>query len=318
MKIGQRLDANETAFFNRQLEHIKASTYDVKYPQLKAASGEIFSIDTSASNGDDVITYRQYDQIGMAKIISDYADDLPRSDVKGKEFSSKVRSLGSSYGYSVQEIRRASKSGVPLQDRQARAARRSIDQLIDSIAWKGDEDSGLIGLLNNPNITAATAPTGATTSNVRWIGGSPKNPLEILEDMNKIVRDMISITKGVEAPDTILLPVEHWSKIRTTPLQTGSDTTIFDFFMMNNPSVRRVEWVNELAGVVDLPSGAAGPKDVMIALNTEPDTMVLEIPQPFEQFDPEQRNLEFVVNTHARCGGLTIYYPLAVSVFEGI
>lgn len=318
MKMGQRLDANESAFFNRQLEHVKANTYDVKYDNLKAANGEIFEIDTSASNGDDVITYRQYDQVGMAKIISDYADDLPRSDVKGKEFSSKVRSLGSSYGYSVQEIRRAAKSGTPLQERQARAARRSIDQLVESLAWYGDEDHGLIGLFNNPNITAATVQTGSTTSNVRWIGATPKNPLEILEDLNKAVRDMISITNGVEAPDFVGLPVEQWSTVMTTPLQSGSDTTIAEFFLKNNPSVRRLEWINQFKDVNPLPSGASGTKDVMVVMNTSPDTMVLEMPQIFEQFDPEQRNLEFVVNCHARCGGLTIYYPLAVAVYEGI
>lgn len=314
----RHLDAGESAFFDRQTEHIKAVTYDIKFPNLKAANGEVFVIDTSASNGDETITYQQFEEFGIAKIISDYADDLPRADVVGREFTGKVRSLGSSYGYNVNEIRRAAKAGLPLQTRKANASRRAIDQLVDKIAWNGDASHNLFGLLNNPNITAITAPTGATTSNVRWIGGTPKNAAEILEDLNKIVRDMISLTKGVESPDTILLPVEQWSKIHTTPLQSGSDTTIADFFMRNNPSVRRIMWINEMKDVSPLPSGTAGTKDVMVALNTSSDTMVLEIPQPFESFDPEQRNLEFVVNNHARCGGLTIYYPLAVSVFEGI
>jgi hypothetical protein len=312
------LDANESAFFERQLEHVKAQTYDVKYSFLKAASGEIFQIDTSASNGDETITYQQYDQFGMAKIISDYADDLPRSDVKGTEFTAKVRSIGASYGYNVQEVRRAQRAGLPLQTRKSNAARRAVDSKIDRIAWYGDPDHGLFGLLNNPNITAQAAPAGATTSNVPWIGGSPKNSEEILEDMNKIVRDMIELTKGMEAPDTILLPVKQHAKIHQTRLDSGTDTTIAEFFLRNNPSVRRILWINELKDVIDLPSGASGPKDVMVALDTSMDTMALEIPQPFEQFDPEQRNLEFVVNCHARCGGLTIYYPLAVSVYEGI
>lgn len=312
------LDANESAFFERQLEHVKAQTYNVKYPELKAASGMVFEIDSSASNGDETITYQQYDQFGMAKIISDYADDLPRADVAGKEFTAKVRSIGSSYGYNVQEVRRAQRAGLPLQTRKSNAARRAVDSKIDRIAWYGDTDHGLYGLLNNPNITSQTAPTGVTTSNVTWIGGSPKNSEEILEDMNKIVRDMIDLTKGMESPDTILLPVKQHAKIHQTRLDSGTDTTIAEFFLRNNPTVRRIMMINELKDVVDLPSGVAGPKDVMVALKTSVDTMALEVPQPFEQFDPEQRNLEFVVNCHARCGGLSIYYPLAVSVYEGI
>jgi hypothetical protein len=31
-----RLDAAESAFFERELDHIKAQTYDIKYPMLKA------------------------------------------------------------------------------------------------------------------------------------------------------------------------------------------------------------------------------------------------------------------------------------------
>ncbi len=41
----------------------------------------------------------------MAKIISSYASDLPRADVKGKPTTAIIKSLGDSYGYSIQEMR---------------------------------------------------------------------------------------------------------------------------------------------------------------------------------------------------------------------
>ena len=78
------LDANESAFFQRELEYVKSNTYDVKYPELKAR--RLFPLNPEVDPGATKITYQQYDQTGIAKIIANYADDLPRADIKGKEF----------------------------------------------------------------------------------------------------------------------------------------------------------------------------------------------------------------------------------------
>ena len=104
-----RHDGDETAFFNRQLEFIKAKTFDILFPELKARS--VLPVDFSAGPGAESITYRQFDQAGIAKIIANYAQDLPRADISGKEFTAKVRSLGASYGWTLQEIRAAKMAG---------------------------------------------------------------------------------------------------------------------------------------------------------------------------------------------------------------
>lgn len=316
-----RLDAGESIFFARELEHVKSRAYDVVYPELKGASGRLIPISFEADPADETITYETFDQVGMAKIISNYADDLPAADAKGKQTTSQIRGIGSSYRYNLQEIRKASKTGKPLQQRKANAARRAVDQVIDNIAWNGDEDYNLIGLLNNPNITAGTVQVGGTTGKSKWVAALPadeKNPDEILQDLNDIVTDMIDLTNGVEVPDTILLPIAQYAKIQKTRLAAGTDTTILQFFLANNPTITAVEWVQQLKDVAPLPSGGAGPADVMVCYKRNPDKLTLEIPQAFEQLPVQERNLAFVVNVHARCGGVIIPYPLSVSVVEGI
>ena len=99
------LDAGETLFFERELENRKAQTYDVIRAPLKAF--ELIPVSSTAGAGAESIVYEQYDATGVAKMIANYADDLPRADVKGKEFVAKVKSVGNSYGYSLQEIRAA-------------------------------------------------------------------------------------------------------------------------------------------------------------------------------------------------------------------
>ena len=62
----------------------------------------------------------------------------------------------------------------------------------------------------------------------------------------------------------------------------------------------------------------AAPVDLMVTYVRDSDHITLEIPQFFEQFPPEQKNLAYKVNCHSRCGGIIIPYPLAVRIVEGI
>jgi hypothetical protein len=55
----------------------------------------------------------------------------------------------------------------------------------------------------------------------------------------------------------------------------------------------------------------------VVAYLRNPEVLELEIPQDFEQFAPERRNLEFIVNCHARCGGVLVYQPLAMAYMDG-
>jgi len=309
------LDAGESAFFTRELESIKTRSYDVLYPEYKATM--LIPVDGSAGPGAETITYRTFDRVGTMKIIGDYADDLPRSDVFGKESTVNVKSLGGSFGYNIQEVRAAAKAGRPLNQMKANATRRSNEQKVNQLAWFGDENAGLLGMLNQPDVPAATVQTGATSGNTVWIGSSGKTNDEIVQDLNDAINDVIDLTKGVEQPDTILLPIEQYTYIKTTRMASGTDTTILEFFLNNNPGVE-VHWVNELKDVSPLPSGGGGPANVMIAYRRSPDKLTLEIPQAFEMFQAEQRGLEFVVPAHSRFAGVIVYYPLSMNIVEGI
>jgi hypothetical protein len=306
------LDANESMFFARELETVKARTYDIVYPEYKATL--LIPVSTEAGPGAEAIVYRQFDQVGVMKIIANYADDLPRADVKGAEFVSPVRSIGGSFGYNIQEIRAAQQAGRPINQRRAAAVRQAYEQTINKIAWFARTTDavygGLQGLLYNANITKSSPTYGA------WIS-TPRTAAEILIDMNKAIQAVITLTKGVEIPDTLLLPLAEYGHINTMPRSTNSDLTVLEYFKRNNPGVM-VEWVNEIAAVDPKPSGGAGPTNLMIAYKRSPDKLTLEIPSPFEQFAAQERNLEFVVPAHGRIGGVIVYYPLSINIVEGI
>lgn len=306
-----RLDANESIYFARQLEFVKSQAYDVKRPALSALS--LFPVDTSVPAGAETLTYRQYDTVGMAKVIANYADDLPRADVTAKEFTSRIRGIGISYGYSVQEIRASQMTGSSLDVKKMRAAQRGHDEKINQLAWVGDTVSGLPGFLSNSNIPGYTIPANGTGTSKLWVN---KTADQIIADLNGIVNSVFTTTKGVHKPTEVWLPPAQYALISSTPRSSTSDTTILDYFLANNPFVQRVVPVNELASNAN--GGNAGTYDVMVAAENLADNYQLVIPMAFMQHAPQQRNLEFTVPCESRVGGVVIEYPLAFSKADSI
>lgn len=300
------LDAVESIFASRELEEIRSKTYEVKYVNLIARN--LIPVDSTIDPGVAVVIYRIYDMVGTAKIIADYADDLPRADVVVTEATVKPKNLGDSYGYSYQEMREASYAKVPLDAKKAAAARRAIEQAIDKIAALGDAATGLLGLLNQPNTNLYTVPNG--------VSGFPdwarKTPDEIIKDINGILNGIVSLTKGVETPNRLLLPIEQYTFITSTPRSSTSDTTIAEYVMKNNPYLEEIIPWNRLDG-----AGASGT-DRMVAYRNDPDALQLIIPEEFRQLPPQERNLETIVNCIARIGGVIVYYPLSISYGDGI
>lgn len=306
MNAFTNLDSAESMFFERELEHRKAQTYDVIRAPLKAM--ELIPVSNEAGAGAESIVYEQYDATGIAKIIANYADDLPRADVKGKEFVARVKSVGASYGYSLQEVRAAQMAGKSLEQRKANSAARSHRELWNRAAFFGDEENGIPGWLNNANVPSAAVAAGAST-NTEW---STKTAGEMIRDMNDAANGIVSLTNGAEIPDTLVLPIEQYSLAASTNAGTGTDTTILEYFLRNNPYINAVEWANELKGAF---TGAA---DGFIVYRRDPDAMQFEMPVTFEQLPVQERGLEFLVPCHSRIAGTVIRYPLSQTFKYGI
>ncbi|CAB4197523.1 Protein of unknown function DUF2184 [uncultured Caudovirales phage] len=300
-----RLDANEGIFFSRQLESIKSQAYDVKRAKLNAL--EIMPVSTSTPEGATTITYRQYDSVGAAKIIANYANDMPRADVSGKEFTSPIRGIGIAYGYNMQEIRSAQYSGTPLSEKKMRAAQRAHEELINKLAWAGDVENGLPGFMNNTNIPAFVVPAVGTGSSKLW---NTKSADQIIADVNGIINQVQTQSKGIHRANTVMMPLEQYAYISSTPRSATTDTTILAFVQANNPGVT-------FRAVIELDAFNGG-LDRMVAGEFSIDNMQLEIPMAFRQYSPQQQGLEFVIPCESRFGGVIIEYPLAFALADSI
>lgn len=298
-------DANEALFFARQLEYVKGQAYDVLRPAMSAMS--LFPISTEVPAGASTITYRVYDQVGFAKIIANYSDDLPRVEVGGQEYTTPIRGLGDSYGYSMQEIRAAQMAQMNLDAMKVRAARDGHDQTINKLAWAGDAISGLPGFLTNPNLPAYVVPATGTGTSKTF---ASKTADQIIEDVNGLINSIVGLTKGVHRPNQVWLPLAQYTRMMSLRIPE-LNVTVMSFLRDNNPGVTFLP-------VVELTGAGAGGTDVMIALENNNRNFQMEIPMMFLQHAPQYRNLEFVVNCESRFGGVIIRYPLAFAVAAGI
>jgi hypothetical protein len=312
--LGMRFDSAEDAsvFFARELDYIKSQSYDVEYPEFTALS--IFPISSEVNPGAETVTYYSYDKTGMAKIISNYATDLPRADAKGKPTTAIIKSIGASYGYSVQEMRASRMAGKSLDVRKAEAARYQIDYLNNKIAWAGDEETGLIGVLSaGNNIPFYTIPANGEGSSTLW---KNKTAAQILADINGMQAQVAKNTKNVERPDTLVLPADVYIDISTRQID-NTGYTIKRFVLENAP------YLKEIVPAAELQSDATdtnpyAPQAVALLFKKDPRKITIENPLPFYQYPLQPQGLEVIVPCEARTAGAIIYYPLSLLIALGI
>lgn len=308
----QYLDAANTVFFARQLEEIDAQMYDTKYAKLEAF--ELVPVKT-LHPGAETYTYRIFDGVAVAKMTSNYATGSPRADVSGKEYTARVRGVRNSYGYNVQEIRAASQANLPLENMRAVVARRGVNEKINRVALLGDAEHGLVGLFNQPNIPLVLAGTDGTANpNTLWAG---KTAASMLSDLFNLVDSIPTATKEIEHAKRVVMPYPRLRYISRVKIDAVSPITVLQFFMENRPGV-------EVRGALFLDTASTSHDGVaagiarMMAYDPARENLELLLPVAFESFPPERRGMEYVIENHARVGGVVYRYPLSAAYMDGI
>lgn len=299
-----RQDSKFTAILEKQLEQVKKKTYDIVYPAFKARM--LIPVSNETDTGAETITYQQWDGFGIAQIIQNFADDIPLVDVLAEEFTQKIQSIAVGYQYTLQDLRRAAFSGVPLDQKRARKTRRAWEQKIENIGALGDTNGDLPGIANNSNVTLISPITGT------W---STATGAQMVADMLHFAAQVVIANKETFIPTTIVLDITSYTLFSSTRISSTGDThtTALKAFLESSPYVTEVVSWNKLA-LAD----AAGTGPRALCYTKSPDVLELEIPQEFEQLAPQQKNLAFIVPTHGRIAGVLMYYPVAVGYMDGL
>ncbi len=302
-----------TAFFARELDQVKAKTYDKQYPELSALS--YFPITSEVNEGAETATYYSYDITGMASIINNYATDLPRVDVKGESHTAHIKSVGDSYGYNVQEMRASRMVGKSLDARKGAAARRASDYAVNKIAFAGDEKNGLIGIFSEDNDIPIYTLSTVEVDGVEHTEWEYKDADQILEDINGMQKFIDKITMSIEKPDTLALPAYIYMDLATRRIP-DTETTVLSFLKEHAPYLKNFESMAELQDTAtDINTSG---QNVAFMYTKDPDKFSLEVPMPFYQYPLQVTKLETEIPCETRTAGLIIYYPLSMLLAYGI
>lgn len=294
---GNALREDAGVFFARQLDYVRTKIYERLTPAMRAF--DMVPVNTDVPDWAETVTQRSFDTVGVAKIIANYADDLPRADVTSGETVVKVKDIGVSYGYNVSELRASEATGAALDTKKASAARKAVDVKVAQLAMLGEAVYGLFGLLNHPNIGTTTGLTG-DWGNVATTGAM------ILADLNIMTQAVPGQSKGIHRTTRLAMADTDYNIANTKFVADSGGKTAMQIYRENNPGVTIVP-------VVELRDAGAGGLNAIIASEFDSDNYAFEMVMPFNQLPAQARNLELVVPCLARAGGVNVTYPLAIT-----
>lgn len=318
-KAGERADANDTLLVAQALTQTAVKTVGTIYPGLMARRlAPVIPIDPGA----DTFTWHRLDRQGAAKFIENFTDDLPRVEAYATEMTGKVKSVGSSFAYSTQDIRRmamAARSGRQyvgdvVQVNKISIADEMVERKKDSVFALGDTTFNLPGMLNDTNINQVDAQTAAGGTNTRPWDGVDKTPVEILEDMLVMYRTPYDQSKGNFTANKMVLPIEHRSLIATTVLNSnGNFETILERFL------KTVGWSpDQVIGWDKAHTADGGSADRAMCGYFDANTIGLIDPLGTTAQAPQAKNLAYEVPVEGRVGGCLILQPLAFAYMDNI
>jgi hypothetical protein len=273
----------------------------VLYPAGHAI--ELVPLNTAIDPGADAYTYRVFDYTGQSKRSANMSEDAPRVDIAGFEVTHKLHSYRAAYGYSIQQMRAAAMANLPLEQKDANAAREVQMRKLDNVLWFGDSEVNVTGLANNTLVSLVSPVTGT------W---SSATGLQMLADLQKLVSAAPLASKGVERPDTVAMSITQYEACANKPVGDNVDKTVLDFFRKANPHIKNIvsSYQLELAD-------AGGTGGRLVAYANNGDKLEGLVPVEFEQFPAQAVNMAFKVDTHLRAGGVAIRYPGSVKYMDG-
>ena len=292
------------AFIIRSLTKVQERVQETLYSELMAQ--KVFPVRVGDGAGLEEIEYYREDKTGEAKLIGPKSNDLPNADTNMTQVSHDVGNYGVAYGWSQIELEKALRSGLPLSERKAMAARKAAEQMIDKVALSdGDSNNARIkGLFGHSGLQDATS--GLTKN---WASATET---QILDDVATILKSAYDGTNGEIAPDSLLLPPAEYGLLAYT-VRGNTDTTLLEIVQQKmGVSVYRSARLESMTSTVS----SISAKNVAVAFKKDPMIMELVIPRPFQQLPVTQEGVYYKVPCLLDFAGMFCYLPISISFGE--
>lgn len=321
-------DAQALTLITAQTYRINQTVLEARYPDWNV--GELVYVDTTGPEwSPGVITYTS-DMTGAMKYVSGAAKDVPLADVS-QDFELKTHHMSAmGYQWNIEEINTIlGFTGASLPDRRARAATVASRKFLYDLAFTGQAEKGLTGMVNYAGVTTTQPAADGTGSARHWVDASgvgTKTPAQIVRDINLALQSIDNATYGTVLADTLLLPQAAYTYIAGTPYSTTTMDTILTFIQRTNiytirtgrPLTIRAYRELNTAATSTSPSNQAG-NGRMVAYRNDQNVVKLHLPMPF-RFLPVYQDgpFNFVVPGIMRSGGVEIMDFTTFRYLDGV
>lgn len=215
------------------------------------------------------------------------------------------------------DMMRSQITGRSLDKMLSDGVRLVYDKHMDENVYKGLSQYGSYGLVNNPNITSATADAGVSTY-TQW---TKKTPQEILKDINDAINAVWS-AGGYDMramPNHIILPHEQFNYIATQPVSSLSEKSILTYLQENNVAGKNgVELI--IAGVPWCKGAGTGSSDRMVVYVHHEDFVAVEELAPLSRVmtSPSTEAQAYDSLYMANLSEVEFFYTQTVRYVDGI
>jgi hypothetical protein len=225
-----------------------------------------------------------------------------------------IKTVGSSYGYDLDEIAAAAQAGMPLDAARASACRRAVETKLDDLLASGSTKHNIEGLINPTDAQSYTLVTKAKDGSKLWgtVGAPNATPDEITQDLMGVAAARVEATKGVFTRYTIALPIAQYNLASQMRMGLGAETTPLKFALANSPFIEAIVPWYKMTGA------GSGGLNRMICYARNPEVLAGIVPRRFTPQPPQPRNLAYVVNCTAKCGGIVLRYGAAFAKADGL
>ena len=301
MQFAKSVGDAGVAFYISQLTNLEAKVYETLYPDI--IFDQLVPVDTSDPEWIDNVAYMSFNAVTMAKFIAANGRDLPQSDIDASISYIPVGYAGNSYGYSIEELRKAAAMRIPLDVTKARITYRGARQFSQQIAFFGDANRNMYGLFNHPNV-----PLDNSTLDWNTATGA-----EMVAALNSLLIKVWNQSNTRHVANTLLLPTTIWSIISSKRMDVGTDTTVLEFFRRNNNSTGVTGQPLEIRAVLWLNTAGAGGAPRMMAYEKNQDNLTMRMPIPWRSLPPQATALRLEVPCEMKLSGVEFRYPLSAA-----
>lgn len=288
-------------FYISQLASLESKIYEAKYTNINFA--EMIPIKTDIPEWSDTWDYISYDAVTLGKFIGSSADDLPSVSLSANKTTVPIGYAGNSFDYSLDELRKTQQLRIPVDATKGRAAFRGSQEHSQRVAYFGDASRNMTGLFNNPNLAL-------DNSTADWDTATGQ---EIVDDMNSLLIKVWIDSANTHLPNALALDSTRFATISSRRMDSGTDTTIMQFFMQNNLYFTTTGQQLRIFPRLQLKGAGAGGKDRMMAYELMDDNLGMCNPIPWRALAPQFKGLNIKVPCEYKLSGVEFRYPFSAA-----